>query len=465
MYSGAVLVVDLATGATRDLPLEDALVVDRVGGGLVNLELMRRHGGDDAVVLGAGPLTGALVPNASSATLTARSPLTGGVVHCPLSDRLGAELKYAGYDFVVLRGACERPSYLWVHDEQAELVPAPHLGGADAFAITDAVRDAQGDERVQVLAAGPACQAGSIAGALTINYWASADRAALGALFGRGRLLAVAARGMGELEPHDVDAAGPAALRLLAACRERYAARTGPGDDGALADAVARVAPLVHRRVAPFFGVGEGAAFLMLDEPPARMERSEARMPGVLLADPAPLVDLAAAGLDGPAMGRVTRRTYRLGLDPSTAAAAVRSARPRDERAAMDALDGLVRGEGGPTRHQPPTDLVNVPALLLSLGVLPTTNPRIPTPDGVDTAEELAVTVALAHVLGLDPALTVACGLDARVVEEVSMAVAGPGLTTTRLEASARRLVRETVAMERACKWEGAMSELRGRFA
>ncbi len=472
MYSGNVLTVDLSRGTLEEDYLDDDLVEDRVGGALIGLELWRRNGDGDPLVLGAGPLTGALVPAASSVALTARSPLTGGVVHASITFHAGAELKYAGYDFIVIRGASEAPRYLWVHDEQAELLDAEGLTGMDAFGITDGVREAQGDDRIQVLVAGPACQAGSLAASMGVNYWASTDRGALGALMGRKGLLAVAARGMGELEPHDMEAFGPASLRLLEGIKARAASQRHDWDRGRLDPARRAIAPLVHRRRACFFCTSPGRPYLMLDDDPALKEVSKRRAPGVLVVDPMPLADLARVGLDGPAIGRLTRETYRLGLDPARAAAAVREAFAAEEGAALRLLGGLARGDGAPAAGAPMVrwdlgDSTGAHDAFLDLGVFTPANPPAAPCEGIEGAEGLALQQGLAYILGLCPAATVSSGIDAADIEEVLEAATGLGLAAADIEALASRLIRETIALQGP--GQGALTpmgrELRGRFA
>jgi len=466
-----VLVADLGTGELREVPLGDGMLRDRVGGALLNLGLLRAHRDGDPVVLGAGPLTGMLVPLASSVALTARSPLTGGVVHCSIGDHAGVELRYAGFDAVVIRGVAERPCYLWLHDEQADLVPAQDLWGKDTFAITDEIRRRAGDPRVQVLAAGPACAAGSLAGSLAVNYWASTDRAAVGALLGAKRLLAVVVRGMGEIEPHDVGSLGPASLRLMGIARARLAERAQGWHRGRLDAAMHGVAPLVHSRVGAFFGLSEGSPYLMLDDDPRRRERSAREAPGVLVPDMLPLADLAAAGLDGPSMGRITRLSHRLGLDPARAARAVRDAHAPSEAAAGEVLQALAGGEGAPPRGTSMVgwelgDPTGAHEAFLGLGAFTPANPPAGPYEGVDGAEAMALQQGLAYVLGLDPAGAMASGLGAADLAEVVEAATGLDLDAAALDALSRRLVRETLA-ERgpaAGGLPGPAAELGGRF-
>lgn len=472
MYTGSVLVVDLDRGEVEEGHLPKGLVEDRVGGALLALEYIRQHADGDPIVIASGPLTGALVPAASAAVLSARSPLTGGVVHCSLTNHAGPELKYTGYDVIVVRGSSPRPVSLWVHDEQAELVDAGDLTDVDASGITDAIRRRQGDERVQVLAAGPACQSGSLAGALTVNHWASTDRAAVGTLMASKGLLALAARGMGELEPADTDGFGPAVLRLMEAIRAWRPPEGFSWDGGRLEQSRRAIAPLVHRHRGCFFCTSRGRPYLMLDEDPALRERSERRAPGVLVADLPPLGDLTASGLDGRGVAEVTRTSYRLGLDPARAARAVREAGARDTASATRVLEELAKGMGAPPPGTPMVgwdlgDDTGGHDAFVGLGVFTPANPPLVPTLGVEGAEGLLVLQGLAYILGLCPSGSVGAGMDADALEEVVEAATGLGLSASALEDRSRRLVRETLAMgpDTARDGPATLAELRGRFA
>ncbi len=269
MFSGNVLTVHLDEGRLEESFLSEDLVKDRVGGALLGLEFFKRNAKGDPIVISAGPLTGGLVPTASSVAITARSPLTGGVVHASVTNHAGAEIKFAGYDVIVLLGRSPRPVYLWVHDEQAQLVDATDLWGEEPTVITNTIRNRQGDERVQVVAAGPACTKGSLASSLSVNHWASTDRAAIGATFGSKNLLALAARGMGELEPSDIDGFGPAVLRMMVRMKEYGPPEGFKWDGGHLDGARRSIAPLVHRYRGCYFCAAKGFEFNMIRDFPA----------------------------------------------------------------------------------------------------------------------------------------------------------------------------------------------------
>ncbi|UCC92798.1 MAG: hypothetical protein JSW25_09070, partial [Thermoplasmata archaeon] len=472
MYSGNILIVHLDTGRLEEAFLDDDLVTDRVGGALLGLELWRRHRDGDPVVLASGPLTGALVPTASSTAMTARSPLTGGVVHASVTNHAGPEIKYSGYDFIVLRGRAPEPVHLWVHDEQAELLDASDLWGSSPTTVANALRQMQGDERVQVLTAGPACVAGSLASSLSVNHWASTDRAAVGALVASKNLLAMAFRGMGELEPADIDGFGPAVLGLMSRMRAYRPPEGFKWDGHRLDPARKAIAPLVHRTRGCFFCSSSGRPYLMLDQDPKLMERSEIDSPGVIISDLLPLGDLTVAGLDGHGIGEVARTTYQLGLDPCRAASAVRRAGSGDALSARPVLEALARGEGAPARGGGMAcwdlgDDTGAHQAFVDLGVFTPANPPLVPTSGAQGAYRLTILQGISYILGMCPAGAVGAGIDADSIAPVMEVATGLGLTPEDLEGLAHRLVTETLALNPGT--EGRTSpvsdELRGMFS
>ena len=90
------------------------------------------------------------------------------------------ELKYSGFDYIVIKGSSDKPVYLWIHDGIVDIEDAEELWGKDTWAVTDHVRDIMGDNLIQVIGIGQAGEKGSDLAQLCINYWASGDRAGSG---------------------------------------------------------------------------------------------------------------------------------------------------------------------------------------------------------------------------------------------------------------------------------------------
>jgi aldehyde:ferredoxin oxidoreductase len=141
MYTEYYLVVDLATGEAEEVELEEEFVEQYVGGAKLNLALYEKYKDEDPIVFGSGLFTSTMVPGSCLGVLTAKSPLTGKVAHAPITWNAGAELKFTGYSFVVVKNKAAEPTYLWLHDEIADFVDASAIWGKDTWEATDSIRD------------------------------------------------------------------------------------------------------------------------------------------------------------------------------------------------------------------------------------------------------------------------------------------------------------------------------------
>ncbi len=157
--------------------------------------------------------TGVPVSGNSRCTATAKSPLTGLVGDSQAGGFWPAELKFAGFDGIVLTGRSPRPVYLWVHDGQAELRDAGHLWGRLTADAEGAIRRELGDDKIEVAQVGPAGERlVSIAAIMSMRNRAH-GRTGMGAVMGSKNLKAIAVRGHGKVEVADRAAVNALARR------------------------------------------------------------------------------------------------------------------------------------------------------------------------------------------------------------------------------------------------------------
>jgi aldehyde:ferredoxin oxidoreductase len=126
--------------------------------------------------------------------VVARSPLTGGWGDANCGGNFGPALRGAGYDGLFVRGISEKPVYLYVDDERAEIREAAHLWGLDTVETEEAIR-AETSRDTRVACIGPAGENLSLMAGVVNDGGRIAARCGLGAVMGAKRLKAVAARG------------------------------------------------------------------------------------------------------------------------------------------------------------------------------------------------------------------------------------------------------------------------------
>jgi aldehyde:ferredoxin oxidoreductase len=88
---------------------------------------------DSVLILSPGALVGTVLPAFNRFILTYRSPLTGLHGHSAVGGCFGPELKYAGYDTVIISGKSTTPVYIWINDDKVEIRDASRLWGKDVW--------------------------------------------------------------------------------------------------------------------------------------------------------------------------------------------------------------------------------------------------------------------------------------------------------------------------------------------
>jgi len=218
LYAGTILWVDLTTGAVRRTPTEE-YAARFLGGRAVDARLIYDNvapgtdplGPDNVIVFGTGPLSGTLFPGCSRLDVMALSPVTGLLGNANIGGDWGAELKFAGYDHLVLTGSSPTPVYLNIRNETVELRDATSLLGAATSETRRAIADELDSPDVKVLCIGPAGENQVTYASIHSNVGNSAARTGMGAVLGSKNVKALAVRGTGGIAITDKE-------RFLEAC-------------------------------------------------------------------------------------------------------------------------------------------------------------------------------------------------------------------------------------------------------
>jgi aldehyde:ferredoxin oxidoreductase len=204
-YGGLVLRVDLTQGTCHSHPTEENLARSFLGGRGLNVKRLwdelpahtNALSPGNNLVFGAGPLVGTLFPGGARFNVTAMSPHTGILGDSNAGGFFGPELKFAGYDQLILEGRSDHPVYLSIKDDQVELRDARELSGRDVWETTLAIQQELGDPEVQVAAIGPAAENGVSFAGIFVNLNRALGRTGMGTVMAAKNLKAVAVRGTG----------------------------------------------------------------------------------------------------------------------------------------------------------------------------------------------------------------------------------------------------------------------------
>jgi len=213
-YNGKILHVDLTSGKFRVEEPGEAFYRKYMGGSALAIHYLFKEmpaganplDPDNVLVLALSVLTGAAISGQSRMTAAAKSPLTGAIGDSQGGGFFPAELKFAGFDAVVIKGKSEKPVYLWINDGNFELRSASHLWGQVTGEAERSIKEELDDAKIEVLQIGPAGEKGvRFAGIFSMSNRAN-GRTGMGAVMGSKNLKAVAVRG--KKRPSVADKAG-----------------------------------------------------------------------------------------------------------------------------------------------------------------------------------------------------------------------------------------------------------------
>ena len=202
-WAGQILRVDLSRGSVSTEPLRLDWAEEYIGGrGLAARYLYEEMdpsvdalGPDNKLIMATGPLTGTNASCGSRYMVVTKGALTGAITTSNSGGHWGPELKFAGYDMVIVEGRAKRPCYLLVDDDRVEIRDAANVWGKVVSETEDAIRDETGIPALRVAGIGPAGE-NLVRFACIINdKHRAAGRSGVGAVMGSKNLKAIAVRG------------------------------------------------------------------------------------------------------------------------------------------------------------------------------------------------------------------------------------------------------------------------------
>ncbi len=149
----------------------------------------------NTLIFATGPLTGTMAATGGRYSVITKGPLTGAIACSNSGGHFGAELKFAGWDLVIVEGASPKPVYLLIMDGHAELVDAAHLWGKTVWEAEEHIKRFHQDPQMRVAAIGRAGENRVLYAAIVNDLHRAAGRSGVGAVMGSKNLKAVAVRG------------------------------------------------------------------------------------------------------------------------------------------------------------------------------------------------------------------------------------------------------------------------------
>ena len=201
-WMGKILLVNLTAGKVTEENLDLQILKDYIGGRGLGIYYLNKFvdpkcgalSPDNVLVMATGPLTGTGAPTGARYMVMTKSPLTGAITCSNSGGIFPTELKRSGYDAIIFSGRSEKPVYLWIDQENAELRAAGHLWGKDTHQTTDMLHS-ETDPKARVACIGPAGEKRVLFASIMNDKHRAAGRSGVGAVMGSKNLKAVVVKG------------------------------------------------------------------------------------------------------------------------------------------------------------------------------------------------------------------------------------------------------------------------------
>lgn len=211
-YMNRILRVDLSSSQFKEEELNDTLIMDYIGGRGFGSRLLFNEmkpgihpwGEENVLIFISGPLAGTNAQSFGRFKVFFKSPLTGGYFKSSGGGYFAPELKYAGFDVVIIYGKAPEPVYLWINNGKYELRRASYLWGLDCDDTHTLIREELGSHKVRIACIGPAGESGVKYSGIFSDRRAAA-RGGGGAVMGAKNLKALAVKGSKKVELADPD--------------------------------------------------------------------------------------------------------------------------------------------------------------------------------------------------------------------------------------------------------------------
>lgn len=202
-WVGKVLRVDVGAGTHRIEDLDLGWAHQFIGGRGLGARYLFEEADpsldpfDPAMplIFATGPLTGTNASCGARYMVVTKGALTGCITTSNSGGHWGPELKFAGYDLLIVTGRAPSPVYVWIDDDEVELRDAAHLSGRGVWETEDRLREEVGVPGVKLASIGPAGEKRVRFAAILNDKHRAAGRSGVGAVMGSKNLKAIAVRG------------------------------------------------------------------------------------------------------------------------------------------------------------------------------------------------------------------------------------------------------------------------------
>ncbi|UCD97289.1 MAG: aldehyde ferredoxin oxidoreductase family protein [Candidatus Bathyarchaeota archaeon] len=204
-YAGKTLRINLSKTVSKAQPLDKTLVTMYLGGRGFNSQRIYTELPRDVEPLSpqnklffaTGPLVGTAFPLGARFNVSAKSPQTRILGDSNAGGHFAPEMKYAGYDQIIIEGRSQKLAYVQIVDNDVRIIDAEHLAGMDVYETTRTIEKESGIRQIQTVAIGPAAENGVLFAGIFANLARAAARTGMGTVMASKNLKAIAVKGTG----------------------------------------------------------------------------------------------------------------------------------------------------------------------------------------------------------------------------------------------------------------------------
>ena len=211
-YFKKLLFVDLDKGDARVVNLSDEFCLKYIGGRGFGIKLIWDNQKNykspldpqNLVVVAPGPLSGLYLPSSGKTSFVTMSPATGIYGDSNMGGSFGVELRQAGYDALAIKGKAKKLSYLWIDDDEVEIVENEGLKGKGCLELEGIIKNDLKDDHLRIASIGVAGENLVRFACISADWGRNAGRTGLGAVLGSKNIKAIVIRGSKDLPVFDL---------------------------------------------------------------------------------------------------------------------------------------------------------------------------------------------------------------------------------------------------------------------
>lgn len=204
--TGKILRVNLSS---EKIKIEDNIYAEEwIGGRAISTWILlneldptiKWHNAENYLIFGVGALVGTIAPAACRTNIDTKNAFNNAKGSSNFGGHFSPQLKFAGFDQLIIKGKSDKPIYLWISDGKAEIRDASHLWGKTTYKTEEMLKEELHDNKIEVATIGPAGENLVRGSAIIADCARTAGGSGVGCIMGDKKLKAIVVRGHNSIQ-------------------------------------------------------------------------------------------------------------------------------------------------------------------------------------------------------------------------------------------------------------------------